>query len=198
LQGITQSQPDSLQEISGEQLLKLQKGNDLWALVVFSPVHDTTQQHEQYVANGIPPQVQEVIQEFENIFQLPNELPPTRAFDHAIHLSPNTTPINCRPYRCSLQQKDEIESQVAKKLKSGLVVPSISPFASHVLLVKKMDESWRFCVDYMKLNPAAIKNKFPMPVIDEVAGASYFTKLDLNSGFHQIRMHPEDEHKTAF
>jgi hypothetical protein len=77
-----------------------------------------------------------VIQEFETLFQLPNELPPSRAFDHAIYLV-HTTPINYRPYRYSPQQKDEIESQVAKMLKSGLVVPSISPFAPPVLLVKK-------------------------------------------------------------
>jgi hypothetical protein len=111
------------------------------------------------------------------------------------------TRINCWPYRYSPQQKDEIERQVAKMLQSGLVVPSISPFASPILIVKKKDDNWRFCVDYRKLNALSIKNKFPMPVIDEfldVAGATYFSKLDLSVGFHQIRIVPEDEHKTAF
>jgi hypothetical protein len=87
-------------------------------------------------------------------------------------------------------------------LKSSLVVPSLSPFASPVLLVKKKDGSWSFCVDYRKLNASTIKNMFPMPVIDvfldEISGASNFTKLDLNYGFHQIRMTSQDEHKRAF
>jgi hypothetical protein len=87
-------------------------------------------------------------------------------------------------------------------LKAGTVVPSLSPFASPGLLVKKKDGTWRFCVDYRKLNANTIKNKFPMPVIneflDEMAGAKYFTKLDLNLGFHQIKMSVANEHKTTF
>jgi hypothetical protein len=87
-------------------------------------------------------------------------------------------------------------------LKSGTFIPNLSPFASPVLLVKKKDGSWRFCVDYRKLNANTIKNKFPMPMIDEfldeIAGAKYFTKLDLNSEFHHIRMAEADEHKTIF
>jgi hypothetical protein len=152
--------------------------------------------------SGIPHEVQSIIHDFEGLFREPDELPPNRDFDHAISLLPDTVYVNSRPYKYSPQQKDEIEKQVAQMLKTGIVVPSLSPFASPVLLVKKKDGTWRFCVDYRKRNAAAIKNKFPMPVIDEfideIAGAAYFTKLDLNSGFHQIRMAPMDEYNTAF
>ena len=110
--------------------------------------------------------------------------------------------MNSKPYRYSPGHKDEIECQVKELLDGGLISHSSSPFASRVFLVQKKDGSWRFCVDYHKLNDLTIKNRFLLPIIgeilDELVGSQFFTKLDMTAGYHQIRMKPEDEFKTTF
>jgi hypothetical protein len=105
------------------------------------------------------------------------------------------------PYRYAYVQKQELERQCALTLETGVIRPSSSSFTAPVLLIKKTDRSWRFCINYQALNAVTVKDKFPIPVVellDELRGASFFTKLDLRSSYHQVRMHPDDITKSSF
>lgn len=127
--------------------------------------------------------VQQVLDEFAHLFAEPTELPPRRACGHRIPLIPGAQPVAVCSYRYSPQLKSEIETQVVEMLQTGMIQPSSSAFSSPVLLVRKKDGSWRFCVDYRLLNSLTVKSKFPIPMIDELLDelsfARWFTSLDL-------------------
>ena len=143
-----------------------------------------------------------LLEAFADIFAAPTGLPPPRGRDHRIVLKPGAAPVAVWPYRYPAAHKDELERQCADMIAQGIVRRSDSAFSSPVLLVKKPDGSWRFCVDYHVLNALTVKDAFPIPVVDELLdelhGARFFSKLDLRSGNHQVHMCPEDVHKTAF
>jgi hypothetical protein len=115
---------------------------------------------------AVHPAVSAILSQFHQVFAQPSSLPPVRACDHAIPLVPGATPVNIRPYRYSPSLKDEIEQHIVKMLQNGIIRPSSSEFSSPVLLVRKKDGSFRFCVDYRYLNALTIKWKFPIPVFD--------------------------------
>jgi hypothetical protein len=143
-----------------------------------------------------------LLQSYEDLFEEHRGLPPARRHDHHIRLLPGTAPIAVRPYRYPQLLKDEIEKQCEDMLQQGIIRECTSAFSSPVLLVKKSDGTWRFCVDYRELNGKTVKDRYPIPVVDELLdelqGSRFFTKLDLRNGYHQVRMHPEDVDKTAF
>lgn len=161
-----------------------------------------TDQIQTTTEKTIDPRIQVVLSKFADLFSEPVGLPPSRHCDHSIPLVPGANPFTVRPYRYPPALKDEIEKQVQEMLAQGVIQKSRSPFASPVLLVKKKDRSWRFCVDYRYLNAMTAKSKYPVPIfdqlMDELVTAKWFSKLDLRAGYHQIRLLPGEEPKTAF
>jgi hypothetical protein len=145
-----------------------------------------------------------VASDFPDVFleELPG-MPPERKVEFAIELIPGTAPIfSRRAYRVSRPEFVELKKQIDELLEKGYIRPSTSPWAALVLFVEKKDGTKRMCIDYRALNEVTIKNKYPLPRIEDLfgqlRGASVFSKIDLRSGYHQLRIRPSDIPKTAF
>lgn len=144
-----------------------------------------------------------VINEFEDVFpeDIPG-LPPDREIEFAIELAPGTAPVSKAPYRLAPVEMKELASQLQELLEKGMIRPSVSPWGAPVLFVKKKDGIMRLCIDYRELNKLTIKNKYPLPRIDDLfdqlRDAVHFSKIDLRTGYHQLKIKPEDIPKTAF
>src|ERR671932_1100588 len=148
--------------------------------------------------NSIP-----VVSEYPEVFpeELPG-LPPVREVEFKIELVPGATPVAKAPYRLAPSEIREVMTQIQDLLDRGFIRPSSSPWGAPVLFVKKKDGSMRMCIDYRELNKKTVKNKYPLPRIDDLfdqlQGSSFFSKIDLRSGYHQVRVAEPDVPKTAF
>ena len=128
---------------------------------------------------------------YERVFRdLPQGKPPDRGVDHIIELEIGTQPIKMNPYRHPKGIRDDIEEAIKELLELGLIRPSSSQYASSVVMVKKKDGTLRTCIDFRALNNKTVKNRYPIPSIDELMdelhGENFFLKIDLRSGYHQI------------
>ncbi|KAJ9541625.1 LOW QUALITY PROTEIN: hypothetical protein OSB04_028131 [Centaurea solstitialis] len=144
-----------------------------------------------------------VVRDYPEVF--PDDLvslPPDREIEFRIDLVPGATPIAKAPYRLALSELKEMLAQLQELLDKGFIRPSTSPWGASVLFVKKKDGTMRMCIDYRELNKVTVKNKYPLPRIDDLfdqlQGAKFFSKIDLRSGYHQLKVRKEEISKTAF
>ena len=160
--------------------------------------HIIDRTHTVEGVNDIP-----VVNEFPDVFpeDLPG-LPPDRETEFEIEVTPGVAPISIPPYRMAPLELQELKKQLQELLDKGFIRPSVSPWGAPVLFVKKKDGTLRLCIDYRKLNQVTVKNKYPLPRIDDLfdqlQGAGVFSKIDLRSGYHQLKVAEQDVPKTAF
>jgi hypothetical protein len=151
----------------------------------------------------VPRDLQAILSKHQVVFSTPQGLPPSRGVhDHSIPLVPRSLLPNIHLYHHPFSQKNEIEKMVQEILNAGVILPSMSSYSYPVVMVTKKEGSWKMCPNFHALNKLTIKNKFLIHVIDdlldELSGTQLFTKLDIRSGYHQIRMKEIDIPKTAF
>ncbi|GKB56158.1 putative reverse transcriptase domain-containing protein [Tanacetum coccineum] len=144
-----------------------------------------------------------IVRDFPEVFpeDLPG-LPPTRQVEFQIDLVPGAAPVARAPYRLAPSEMKELSEQLQELSDKGFIRPSSSPWGAPVLFVKKKDGSFRMCIDYQELNKLTVKNRYPLPRIDDLfdqlQGSSVYSKIDLRSGYHQLRVREEDIPKTTF
>ncbi|KAJ9523637.1 hypothetical protein QJQ45_007339 [Haematococcus lacustris] len=174
----------------------------LASVIASSAKKPKTEQH----VHGLMPQseVDSLVHDmYPEVFQdMPSGLPPDRGVGHTIRMAPDHVPPYQRPRRYTLREMNEMKKQVAELLAKKLIEPSCSPYGAPVLFVEKRDGTLRMCVDYRALNKLTVRDRYPLPRIDDLfdklQGKTIFSSLDLQSGYHQIRITPEDVPKTAF
>jgi hypothetical protein len=172
-------------------------------LILFGPKKGSCHQITSHIEEIEPPEAIKVVSKFLDVF--PDDLlgmPPERKVDFDIELIPGTALISKRAYRVSGPELVELKKQEDELLEKGYIRPSTSPWAALVLFVEKKDGMKRMCIDYRALNEVTIKNKYPLSRIEDLfgqlRGASVFSKIDLRSGYHQLRIRPSDITKTTF
>ena len=169
----------------------------IFAIVMKSPVQNESNQNCEKT-------IQKVLNEYKDVFpkDLPAGLPPKRAIDFTIDLTTDAKPQKKGLYRLSSKELEELRDQLDDLLAKGFIRPSVSPWGAPVLFVSKKDGGFRLCVDYRALNKYTVKNSYPLPRIDDIfdqlRGSKYFTKIDLKSGYHQIRLSDKSVPLTAF
>jgi hypothetical protein len=183
----------TIREISALQLKKCyRKGCQIFAAHMEETPKDKEPNLEDYA----------VLEEFEDVFKEVQGLPPKRDIDFSINLMHEAAPVSKTPYRMSTPEMKELQMQLEELLRKGYIDPSVSAWGDPILYVKKKDGTLRLCIDFKQLNKVTVKNKYPLPRIDDhfdqLKDAKIFSKIYLRLGYHQVRIKEEDTRKNTF
>jgi hypothetical protein len=164
------------------------------------PSIDETAQNLEDIKAKLPAEYQDFLDVFDRAQA--DKLPPHRSYDHKIELTSDAVPPRCRAYRMSPYKLQKVKEYLNENLSKGFITPSKAPYSSPVLFALKANGDLRFCVDYRKLNAITKRNRYPLPLIEEVigkiVGCKHLTRLDIISAFNKLRMHPDSEDYTTF
>ena len=193
-------EPEGEQHLRLKTINRIRKKQDMgvWVTAVISKENEGTRKGEEIG----DPQVHSVLNNFAELFEPLQGTPPDQRVKHVIELEKDAKPVMRRPYRLSAAQVEDATEQLQKAIQQGWIQPSQSPWGMPILMVPKKDKKWRLCVDYRDLNAVTVQDAYPLPRIDDllhdIGASTWFTRLDLEAGYHQIWIHPADQHKTAF
>jgi hypothetical protein len=192
----------NLSLVNAGQMKRLVNASKNFVLLMIKPKDNVEKEVFQGCDAKLKSDLYEVVNQYDEMFQEPKGLPPRRGIQHEIQLQQDCPLPNIGMYRMSVMENAEIKKQIQELLDKGVIMPSTSPCGSPIVLVPKKDGTWRMCVDFRALNKITVKNRYPLPriddLLDQLKDAKYFTKLDLRSGYHQIRIVEGDTWKTAF
>jgi hypothetical protein len=192
----------NLSLVNAGQMKRLVNASKNLFLLMIKPKDDIENKVFQGCDAKLKSDLYEVVNQYDEMFKEPKGLPPKRGIQHEIQLQQDCPLPNIGMYRMSVMDNAEIKKQIQELLDKGVIVPSSSPCGSPIVLVPKKDGTWHMCVDFRALNKITVKNRYPLPRIndflDQLKDAIYFTKLDLRSGYHQIRIAEGDTWKTTF
>jgi hypothetical protein len=185
--------PIYIRDISALQLKRsFRKGRQIYASHIEEPVKDKETSLEDYP----------VLKEFKDVFEELSGFPPKGDIDFYIDLILGAAPISKTPYRMRTPELEDLQMKLEELLKKGYIRPSVSPWGALVLFFKKKDETLRLCIDFRQLNKLIVNNKYHFPRIDDLfyqlKGENIFSKIDLRSSYHQVRIKEEDIRKTTF
>jgi hypothetical protein len=192
----------NLSLVNAGQMKRLVNASKNFVLLMIKPKDDIENEAFQSCDTNLKSDLYEVFNQYDEMFKEPNGLPPKRGIQHEIQLQQDCPLPNIGMYRMSVMENAKIKKQIQELLDKGIIVPSSLPCGSPIVLVPKKDGTWRMCVDFRALNKITVKNRYPLPriddLLDQLKNAKYFTKLDLRSGYHQIKIAEGDTWKTTF